>query len=171
MITQQLLQEIFSYEDGNLYRKKVLGGEAIGKKAGWTTVCNGRLYRKINVYKKTVYLHRMIFLFHYGYQPKYIDHINGDSLDNRIENLRPATQSQNCANQGLKKNNTSGYKGVRYRKDTGKWAAMVMVNRKAVSLGCYENIEDAAKAYEQGAKRFFGEFAKTDQVDVKMPKQ
>lgn len=46
MITQRLLQEIFSYEDGNLYRKKVLGGEAIGKKAGWTTVCNGRLYKK-----------------------------------------------------------------------------------------------------------------------------
>ena len=168
MITQKLLQEMFSYEDGNLYRKKVLGGEAIGKQAGWITVCNQRHYKKINIYKKTTYLHRMIFLFHYGYEPDYIDHINGDSLDNRIENLRPATQSQNCANQTLKKNNTSGIKGVRYRKDTGKWTANVMVNRKNISLGCYENIEDAAKAYEQGSKKFFGEFARTEQASERM---
>lgn len=110
----------------------------------------------------------MIFLFHYGYQPKYIDHINGDSLDNRIENLRPATQSQNCANQGLKKNNTSGIKGVRYRKDTNKWTAHVMVNRKNISLGCYGTIEEAAIAYEIGAKKFFGEFAKPQQANERM---
>jgi len=162
MITQQLLQEYFSYEDGNLYREKVLGGEAVGKQAGWTTICNGVFYKKINVFRKTMYLHRAIFLWHHGYQPKVIDHLNGDSLDNRIENLRPATQSQNCANQRLKKNNTSGIKGVQFRKDTKRWTAHVMVNRKNISLGNFDSREEAAKAYEQGSKKYFGEFARPE---------
>jgi len=128
--------------------------------AGWITSCNGIPYKKLNIKRKTVYLHRVIFLMHHGYTPDYIDHIDGDSLNNRIENLRAATQSQNMGNSRMKNTNTSGYKGVTFRKDTNKWGAAVMVNGKHISLGSHATKEKAAEAYERGAKIFFGEFSK-----------
>ena len=168
MITQQKLREFFKYENGNLIRIKATRSQSIGKAAGWITECNGIKYKKINFDHQTKYLHRMIYLWHFGYEPKVIDHINNDSLDNRIENLREATQSQNCANQIVKKNNTSGYKGVRYRQDIQKWNATITVNRKSISLGCFVNKDDAAKAYAVGAKKYFGEFARTEQANARM---
>ena len=165
MITQKILKEYFDYQNGDLIRIKATRSQSTGKKAGWITLCNGRQYRKMSFSHKTYYVHRMIFLWHHGYQPKYIDHINTNSLDNRIENLREATQSQNCANQNIKKNNTSGFKGVKYRKDLNKWSASVMVNRKNIALGCFETIDQAVEAYKNGAEKYFGEFARTEQAN------
>jgi hypothetical protein len=107
-------------------------------------------------------LHHAIFLFHHGYIPTRIDHVDGNTSNNKIENLRAATQSQNMGNSKMKSTNTSGYKGVSFRKDTNKWNASIMVNGKHISLGSYENKEDAAKAYSIGAKQHFKEFAKLD---------
>lgn len=157
------IRENFRYEDGHLYRLKDRGGAKAGSKAGWLTYCNGRPYRKMNVNRKTVYVHHAIFLLHHGYLPKYIDHIDGDSTNNRIENLRAATQSQNMGNSCMKSNNTSGYKGVTYRKDTGKWQASVMVNGKHISLGSHATKEDAYEAYKTGSTKHFGEFAKAQE--------
>ena len=168
MITQEILRKYFDYQDGELVRIKATRSQSVGKKAGWVTICNGREYKKMSFDHKTYYLHRMIFLWHYGYQPQYIDHVNTNSLDNRIENLREATQSQNCANQNMKKNNTSGFKGVKFRKDTNKWSASIMVNRHNISLGCYDNIESAIDAYKQGAIKYFGQFARTEQANNRM---
>lgn len=165
MVTQQILREYFDYQNGDLIRIKPTRGQSVGKKAGWITYCNGRLYKKMSFAHRTYYVHRMIFLWHFGSQPKYIDHINTDSLDNRIENLREATQSQNCANQNIKKNNTSGFKGVKFRKDTNKWSASVMVNRKNIALGSFETIDEAVEAYKNGASKYFGEFARTEQAN------
>lgn len=156
------LRSNFEYKDGNLYRTTCKGGEKIGNIAGWVTKCNGREYKKMNVNKKSIYVHQAIFLIHHGYLPKYIDHIDGNSLNNKIDNLRPATQSQNGGNSKLKRNNTSGNKGVIFRKDTNKWAAQIMVNRKHISLGSFQIKDDAIKAYENGALKYFGEFAKPD---------
>lgn len=156
------IRENFRYNDGNLYRLKNIGNQKIGNVAGWLTKCNGRPYRKMNIKQKTVYVHHAIFLLHHGYLPKYIDHIDGDSTNNRIENLRAATQSQNMANSRSKSNNTSGYKGVTYRKDTGKWQSSVMVNGKHISLGSYATKEEAHEAYKAGSLKHFGEFARFD---------
>jgi hypothetical protein len=158
----EFIQKNFEYRDGVLYRTTQRGGEKIGTAAGWQTTCNGRPYIKLQVKGKTKYLHHAIFLLHHGYLPKVIDHIDGNSLNNKIENLRPATQSQNMGNSRMKSSNTSGAKGVTFRKDTSKWAAAIMKNRKHISLGSYNTKEEAAAAYEEGAKRIFGEFAKTD---------
>lgn len=147
------------YEDGNLIRTTKRGGEAIGSIAGWITSCNGKLYRKININKKTTYVHHVVFLMHNGYLPKYIDHIDGNSLNNKIENLRPATQSQNIANSKKSLSNSSGNKGVTFRKDTKKWKAQIMVNYKHISLGSFESKADAAEAYKKGAEKFFGKFS------------
>lgn len=88
-----------------------------------------------------------------------VDHINGDTLDNRKENLRLATPQQNCFNQKIKINNSSGYKGVSWRKDRQMWVAYIFVNKKSIHLGFFDRIEDAALAYNKAAAENYGEFA------------
>jgi hypothetical protein len=90
-----------------------------------------------------------------------IDHKNGDSLDNRKENLRIATYRQNSQNKRkINKNTTSQYKGVsRFR--TG-WHATIRVNGKCISLGIFSDEKEAALIYDKNAKEFFGEFACTN---------
>jgi len=105
--------------------------------------------------------HRLVWLFETGAWPaKHLDHINGDPSDNRICNLREATDSQNGFNRGPGKNNTSGYKGVYWDKPCSKWRAQIMVKRKVVFLGHFATPEDAAKAYAVGAQRYAGEFSR-----------
>lgn len=159
------INEFFCYKDGSLIRIKKSGGQKVGSIAGWVTVCNGRFYRKMNIKRKVLYVHRVIFNLHHGYLPKYIDHIDGNSLNNKIENLREASQSQNMANARKKSTNTSGYKGVTFRKDTKKWQSAIMVNGKHISLGSYKDKKDAAMAYEAGALKYYKEFAKTDRTE------
>lgn len=104
--------------------------------------------------------HRIAWALHYGEWPTgVVDHINRNPHDNRISNLRMGSQQQNTFNAGPSKNNTSGYKGVYFRKDTGKWSAEITHNRKKKSLGCYPTAELAAAAYGKAAKETFGEFA------------
>lgn len=86
-----------------------------------------------------------------------VDHINFNGLDNRRTNLRLATHRQNRRNQKLRRDNTSGFKGVgRYRE---KWIARIVVNGKHIHLGLFERVEDAARAYNEAALLLHGEFA------------
>lgn len=85
------------------------------------------------------------------------DHVNGNGLDNRRVNLRPASQSQNNANQGLQRNNASGYKGVS-RHGSG-WRATIKVDRRHFCLGSYADPVDAARAYNRAALEAWGEYA------------
>ena len=87
------------------------------------------------------------------------DHINGDKLDNRRCNLRLATRSQNMANRPKSRNNRSGYKGVIWDKRQGKWRATIGYHGKTTTLGRYDNIEAAARAYDRAARQYFGDFA------------
>jgi hypothetical protein len=113
------------------------------------------------IYPK-ILLHRYIMNAQKGVQ---IDHINGNKLDNRRENLRVANASLNKANCGLRSNNKSGYKGVQYRKDRNKcWFASIKVNYKLISLGYYYTPEEAARAYNEGAIKYFGEFSKLNEL-------
>lgn len=94
-----------------------------------------------------------------------VDHINGNPLDNRRENMRLATRSQNAMNRGPDADNRSGYKGVyRHkgaRQPNGKpWIALIQANRKRRHLGCFATAEEAAAAYRQAAIELHGEFAK-----------
>lgn len=87
------------------------------------------------------------------------DHINRNGLDNRRCNLRICTNRQNHFNRALGSTNRSGYKGVYFRKDTRKWAAMLMLNKKHVCLGTFADPHSAARAYDAAAVKYFGEFA------------
>src|SRR3990167_1416330 len=91
---------------------------------------------------------------------KYVDHINGDTLDNRKCNLRLCTNLQNSRNTQLSKRNTSGYKGVHLVKATGKWAVHIMVDGKLRHCGTFIDKVEAAKKYNNLAKKYFGDFAK-----------
>ena len=98
-------------------------------------------------------------MFH-GYEPYIVDHIDGNPLNNKIENLRAATNSQNQANTRLSKANTSGYKGVYFHKSTGLWQASVRKDKKLIHLGLFQNIEDAVKARRTHFEVLHGEFTR-----------
>lgn len=86
-----------------------------------------------------------------------IDHINGNGLDNRKENLRKVSHWQNVMNTKIGKNNTTGFKGVCKIKD--KWVSRIQFNKKKIYIGCFNNKIEAAKAYDIKAKEIFGEYA------------
>lgn len=96
--------------------------------------------------------------------PNGVDHKNGDSLDNRRENLRPCSKSQNACNRGVQRNSTSGFKGVSRRKDNGLWAAYIKHCGKRRHLGLHETKVGAAIAYNIAAIQLHGEFAVLNDV-------
>ncbi len=100
-------------------------------------------------------MHVLILMPEGGLQ---VDHINRNGLDNRRTNLRVATNAQNAMNVGLRRNNTTGFKGVSLRRGT-RWQARLMVHGKALGLGFFDTAEEAARAYDAAAYENFGEFA------------
>lgn len=124
----------------------------------WSVQGGGYVGRSVRVDGKyrIVLMHRLILGTPLGMDT---DHINGDSRDNRRTNLRVATRSQNLANQPKQCHNTSGYKGVCWDKQTSRWRAFISVKGKTVSLGRFDDIEDAAQAYREAAVKHFGSFA------------
>ena len=88
-----------------------------------------------------------------------VDHIDGNGLNNRRENLRIATAAQNQRNAKLRIDNTSGYKGVYFDKRKKKWRGLIKFNQKTIHLGSYATPEAAHEAYCKAAKELFGEFA------------
>jgi len=114
-------------------------------------------YWFISINYKRYLAHRLAWLYVTGYWPKHqIDHIDVDKLNNRFSNLREATNSQNHANILAQKNNKCGVKGVSLHQDGRKWVAWCKRNY----LGIFDNIEDAAKAYEKASRHHYGSFAR-----------
>jgi hypothetical protein len=100
-------------------------------------------------------MHRLVMNAERG---QIIDHVNGNTLDNRKENLRFCTLSQNNQNQAISSRNRSGYKGVSWHKATSRWRVTINTD-KQISLGYYSDIREAARIYNKAAKKYFGEFA------------
>jgi len=88
-----------------------------------------------------------------------VDHINGNTLDNQRFNLRVCTQGENTRNRAMSKNNTTGFKGVIWVRERNKYAAQITVNRKCKRIGYFNDPVEAAKAYDDAAKKYHGEFA------------
>lgn len=104
--------------------------------------------------KKTIYLHRLLMGNPIG---KVVDHKNHDTLDNRRENLRICTQQDNVR-AGKGKVGKSGYKGVFWNKERKKWQGKIYDGKKSVHLGMFKTKTAAARAYNEAAKKIFGEF-------------
>lgn len=154
MITQTELIELFSYKDGQLISKKKVARRNVGDVLG---VVNENGYVKGTVNGNVYRVHRLIFLYHHGFIPKQIDHINGNRSDNRIENLRQATSKEN--NYNRKALGISGTKGVYWHKQIQRWVASICIDRKNIHLGSFKNIEDAKAVAVQARKNLHGEFA------------
>lgn len=104
-----------------------------------------------------VRLHRLLMGEPEGFE---VDHQDCDGLNNRRKNLRVATKSQNMQNQRLRSTSKSGFKGVCFRKDIGKWMARIKVNGKQHHLGCFTTAEDAHAAYVAASDRLHGDFGR-----------
>ena len=122
------------------------------------------LYARTNTGKYHT-LHRLVLKAPKG---SMIDHINGNGLDNRRENLRFCTKQQNQANQKQNKGNSSGYKGVAEASNCSKWRAYIRHNYKQIHLGNHNTPEEAARAYDAKAKELYGEFARLNFPEEKL---
>lgn len=124
-----------------------------------------RNVNKGNGKRTTGYLHRFVMERVLGRELQScetIDHINLNTLDNRRCNLRVATFSQNGMNRGKYSRNTSGYKGVSWDKECGKWRAQIMKQGKPYKIGRFDTPEEAYAAYCATALELHGEFARLE---------
>ena len=157
MITQQLVKELFEYHDGKLIRKKSIQsrsrqGMVAGGKAGnsYSVSINCKLYK----------LHRVIWLWHFGFLPNEIDHIDGNPCNNKIENLRPASRNENMRNTKMPITNKSGFKGVSWSKAAKKGIANSTVNNKKIYLGLFDCKIKAYESYCDASKKLHGQFSR-----------
>lgn len=129
---------------------------------------SNRGYAAMNYLEKgkyrTVLMHRLIMGEPKGY---FVDHIDGNPLNNQKENLRISTNKQNSFNQGRGKLNKSGFKGVYWKKGNNKWAASIKTEGKSRHLGYFNTPEEAARIYNFWAADLFGEYARLNEINGK----
>jgi hypothetical protein len=157
ILTQDYLHTLFDYKDGELYWKvRPASCIQIGDKAGCLDT-NG--YYRIRINKCLYGIHRLIFAMHYGYFPRQIDHIDRNTKNNKIENLRDASHAQNQWNTLKNPRNTSGYKNVIFRKDKQIWTCRFKVNGKHIMRGSFKTAKEANVYAENLRKELHGQFA------------
>jgi len=151
------INELFEYFNGYLIRKKQTSSRSlIGKIAG---TLNPSGYIRVQISGKFYPVHKLVYLIKNKVYPKYIDHINGNRADNRIENLREVTPTQNQYNKKIGKSNTSGIKGVCFDKRRNKWTASLYLNGKQRTLGRFDDIELARAVVQEARNKHHGEYA------------
>jgi hypothetical protein len=154
LIDQKTLREIVSYDKATgdfIWVKRLSPHSVIGKVAGSHHYTG---YKYLRLFGKSYPQHRLAWLYEYGYIPDCeIDHINQNKSDNRLCNLRLATREENRQNTSTYKNNTSGKKGVHWHKGHKKWYARITVNGVRVSLGLFNDLNEASTAYQNAVKQ------------------
>lgn len=105
--------------------------------------------------RTNIYMHRAIMDAQPG---EYVDHVDGNPLNNQRDNLRPSTKSQNAMNTGRRSQNTSGLRGVSWHKAKQKWRARIQVECKAIHLGYFDSLEEASTCHEAAREKHFGQY-------------
>lgn len=139
---------------GTVIAKALIDIEDIPIVSNFTWFCNLG-YARAALNRKMIHLHRLIM------NPKedeVVDHISRDPLDNRKCNLRVCKQIDNMKNRSLPKNNSSGYQGVNYYKNYGKWRAAIGINGSKLVLGFFDNMEEAVKARKEAEIKYYEKF-------------
>lgn len=145
------LHGLFEYRDGDLYRKKN------GKLAGHKHILG---YLKVRVDGKIYMGHRLIYkMFNKDFDGGFLDHINNNTMDNRIENLRLASRAENNQNSVLRKDNSSGVKGVSWNQRDKRWTVAIGINGKRKHFGNYKDLELAELVSWEVRDKFHGKFA------------
>lgn len=157
------LKQVYLYkpETGEFIRlipcKSHKGRAKIGEAGG---SISGERYRRIGVDGRLYRAHRLAWFYMTGAWPKHgIDHVDLNPENNRWENLRAADQSQNGANTRIRRDNTSGFKGVQ-KTANSTWSAKIWVKGKKHSLGTFRTASEASQAYRIAAEKYFGEYAR-----------
>jgi hypothetical protein len=151
------LRELLHYdpETGIFIRRKTAGPSRSGQVAGGHSAGG---YPVIMIDRRNYMAHRLAWLYVHGRHPTgVVDHINGDRADNRIANLRECSRLENARNQRGRA--SSGLKGAYFGR---RWQSRIQVNGRTYYLGCFPTAEEAAKAYDEAARRLHGEFARTN---------
>ena len=152
--SKEVLHDLFYYKNGNLFHKKSQAKGKADHAAGWIEK-NG--YSATNIKGVRYRVHRLIYQFHHGSCPDFIDHIDGNKQNNNIENLRLATSSQNNQNVKAKITNKLGVKGVCIER--GKYKANIKINGKSKHLGYFYSLEEAKIVYEEFSKKIHGNYS------------
>lgn len=143
-------------------------GEEILKKLGIIRLkIMGRGYVRFKLNRENINLARYLYTEEFGTIPTsfQIDHIDGDKLNNRLDNLRLCTPSQNMCNLPPRKNKSSAYKGVYYSKRDSIYGVSITINNKRLHVGNFKTELEAARAYDEKAKELHGEFARLNFPD------
>lgn len=160
-ITKDLLDHLFSYKDGKFFWKNPSKHhkDLVGKEAGSTQPANGKLYVTIQINGEKVRRGRLVFFYINGKFPDpCIDHINGDSTDDRPENLRQATYTQNAWNHKTRAKVKNLPMGVRLT-PKGRFSARISYYKKLITLGTFDTPEEAHQVYLGKRRELYGEFA------------
>jgi hypothetical protein len=153
-----MFHEIFFYdkETGDILQKKKRPRIRVGAIAGSITP---KGYRYIQAKGRKYPAHHLVWFFETGSFPSlFIDHIDGNKLNNHFSNLREVTTKQNNEHRGKQKNNTTGYKGVTYNKRLDKFVAQIQHNYQMKYLGVFKTALEASQSYEQAAKANFSNY-------------
>jgi hypothetical protein len=109
----------------------------------------GKPYLRLGFGGKYIYAHRIIWVWMTGEQPQHIDHLDGNGLNNKWENIRSVSQAENMRNQKRHTSNSSGVGGIGYRKDSGRWRVRVSMDGRVRSLGTFSSFDEAVIARDQ----------------------
>lgn len=153
MITQERLKEClrYDYESGDFYWLKNTRGHYLkGKKAG----CGRNGYIVIGLDGKSYYAHRLAWLYINGEMLKQIDHIDGNRSNNKIENLRDVSHSENCHNKAKSRNNKTGVIGVHWNSKEQKFKAQINVDGKRIHLGYHDHLFSAVCARKSAELKY-----------------
>lgn len=149
MLTVEYLYKRFDYKNGNLYKKG-------GLKPLLASIDG---YRVVRIGTKMCKMHRIIFMMHHGYMPKIVDHIDGNTFNNKITNLREATQTENAQNRKIDKTNKSGFKNVNWHKKSQKWVVQISSFNKKIHVGLFDDVELADLVAQEARNKFHKSFA------------
>jgi hypothetical protein len=155
--TPERVREAFDYDPstGIVTRRITLGSRAM---AGSVVGTFGGKYLQVVLDRKYYKMHRLIWCWMTGRWVAQVDHIDRDALNNKWENLREATASQQQGNTGLSSRNTSGFRGVQWVVERDKWRAVITRNGKITNLGYSSDLQEAAAVAASARKEYFGEF-------------